>query len=166
MWRYTCATQLTNAVLVLDTVVGGNGQRTWKCTYSGGAFWLSGTGPWANGDPAYPGTFDSYVEFETQIYVGGVVVGVTTTVQTMAHFADYPTTCLEYSISSGQRVGTTDLAQVEPPNYPPFLQAGTCTPVMPQGAWWNMNGLTITITSGCVVPARASTWGALKTLYR
>lgn len=164
VWKYTCATQLTNALLLLDTVDGnGNGQRTWKCTYSGGTLWLSGTGPWANGDPDYPGVFDSYVEFETHIFSGGVEVGATTTVQTLAHFDNYPTICMEYSISSGQRVGT---GAAEPPNYPSLLQAGTCLPVAPLGAWWNMNGLTITITSGCVTPTRTTTWGSLKTLYR
>jgi hypothetical protein len=167
VWRYICATQLTNAVLILDTVDGsGNGQRTWKCTYSGGTFWLSGTGPWANGDPDYPGVFDSYVEFETVLYSGGIEIGAVTIVQASAHFDNYPTICMSYGIGSGQRVGTTALGQVEPPNYPPFLQAGTCAPVMPEGAWWNMNGVTLSITSGCAVPTRPSTWGAVKTLYR
>jgi hypothetical protein len=167
VWRYHCATQLTNAVLIQDNLdANGNGQRTWKCTYSGGTFWLSGTGPWANGDPDYPGVFDSYIEFETEIYANWIVVGAVTNVQASAHFDNYPTVCMTYGIGSGQRVGTTDLGQVEPPTYPPFLQAVTCAPIMPQGAWWNMNGVTLVITSGCTVPTRASTWGALKTLYR
>ena len=165
VWRYTCATQLTDATLVLDTVDGnGNGQRTWKCTYSGGTFWLSGTGPWANGDPDYAGVFDSYVEYEVQIFVGGVVVGGTTTVQTLAHFDNYPSACMEYSISSGQRVGTGPAGP--PAAYPPFLQNVSCLPVAPQGAWWNMNGMTLTITSNCATPAKTSTWGSVKALYR
>lgn len=167
VWRYNCASQLTNSVLLLDTVDGsGNGQRLWKCTYSGGTFWLSGTGPWANGDPDYPGVFDSYVEFETVIYSGGVPVGAVTNVQASAHFTNYPTACMSYSISSGQRVGTTDLGQVEAPNYPPFLQSGTCAPVAPLGAWWNMNGMTLSISSGCETGSRSTSWGTIKTLYR
>jgi hypothetical protein len=166
VWRYTCATQLTNAVMILDTVDGsGNGQRTWKCTYSGGVFWLSGTGPWAGGDADYPGVFDSYIEYETEMYAGGIVIGVVTTVQTAAHFDNYPRSCMEYSISNGVRLGTTDLGQVEPAGYPPFLQAGTCAPVMPQGAWWNMNGMTLRIT-GCEVPVQQAAWGDIKSLYR
>ncbi len=164
VWKYICATQLTNAALIMDTVDGnGNGQRVWKCTYSGGTFWLSGTGPWANGDADYPGVFDTYVEFETELYFGGVVVGATTTVQASAHFDNYPTICMSYGIGSGQRVGT---GAVEAPNYPPFLAAGTCLPVAPLGAWWNMNGVTLAITTGCATPTQQTTWGALKTLYR
>jgi len=166
VWRYICATQPLDAVLVSDNVVGGNGQKVWKCTYAGGTFWLSGTGPWANGDPDYPGVFDSYVEYETQIWVGGIVVGATTVVQAMAHFDNYPVACMSYNISSGQRVGTTDLGQVEPASYPPFLQATTCDPVAPLGAWWNMNGMTLVITADCSVPTKPTTWGAIKTLYR
>lgn len=166
VWRYTCATQLTDAVLIQDNVDGsGNGQRTWMCTYSGGTFWLSGTGPWAGGDPDYPGVFDSYIEYETEMYAGGVVIGVVTNVQTIAHFDNYSETCMDYSISNGVRLGSTDLGQVEPANYPPFMQAGTCLPVAPQGAWWDMNGMTLRIT-GCEVSVQESAWGKVKTLYR
>lgn len=165
-WRYTCGTQLTNGVLILDTVNGsGNGNRTTACTYVGGIFWLNGTGPWANGDASYPGHFDSYVEYETVQYVNWVPVSAVTNVQSSAHFDSYPTTCLAFSIANGVRVGTTDLGDVKPPNYPDLLDPA-CNPTRTLGAWWNMMSVTISITSGCATPARTSTWGSLKALYR
>jgi hypothetical protein len=165
-WKYTCGTQVADGVVTFDAVDGfGNGNRTTRCTYTGGVFWLSGSGPWANGDASYPGHFDSYVEYETVQYMGGVPVAAVTNVQTTAHFDAYPAQCMSFSIANGSRVGTTDLGNVMPPNFPDLLDPG-CNPTATLGAWWNMNSLTISITPGCVTPTRASTWGSLKAAYR
>ena len=163
-WRYTCGTMITNGVLLLDTVNGsGNGNRTTLCIYVGGVFWLSGTGPWANGDVNYPGHFDSYVEYETVQYVNWVPIAAITNVQASAHFDDYPLTCIAFTIANGVRVGTTDLGGVEPANYPAFLTPA-CAPTMTNGAWWNMQALTISIL-GCETPVEPSTWGSIKARY-
>ncbi len=165
-WRYTCGTQLSNGVLTLDTVNGlGNGNRTFACTYTGGVFWLNGTGPWANGDPDYPGHFDSYVEYETIQYMNWVPIAAVTNVQTTAHFDAYPAQCMSFSISNGSRVGTTDLGNVKPPGYPDLLDP-TCAPTRTLGAWWNMTSLTISITATCSTPTAPRTWGSVKVLYR
>ena len=151
-WRYTCGTQLTNGGVVFDGVVGGNGNRITACTYTGGIFWLSGTGPWANGDASYPGHFDTYVEYESVQYVGGIPIAATTTVASSAHFG-------------GTRVGTTVLGNVMPAYYPAML-APDCSPSMVDGAWWTMNSLTITINATCATAAKKSSWGAIKAIYR
>lgn len=165
-WKYTCGTQASDAVLVLDAVDGfGNGNRTWKVTYTGGTFWLAGTGPWANGDAAYPGHFDAYAEYETVQYVGGVAVAAVTNLQTTAHFDAYPVTCVAFSIANGSRVGTTANGDVLPPNWPALLDA-SCGATRTQGAWWNMTSVTLSLQNGCVTGANRSTWGALKSLYR
>ncbi len=165
-WRYTCGTQVSNGVVTYDNVdVNGNGNRTIACTYVGGVFWLGGSGPWANGDAEYPGHFDSYVEYETVTYLGGMPVAAVTNVQTTAHFDAYPSTCMSFSIANGSRVGTTDLGGVMPASYPAMLDAA-CNPTRTLGAWWNMSSMTISILSGCATPTRPSTWGSLKAAYR
>jgi hypothetical protein len=166
-WRYTCGTQVSNGVVMYDAVnpSTGNGTRMIACTYTGGIFWLSGTGPWANGDASYPGHFDTYVEFETVQYVNWVAIGSTTTVQSSAHFDAYPQACLAFGIAGGTRMGTTVLGQVMPSYYPAMLDAA-CSPTMVDGAWWTMSGLTITINAACATPTKHSSWGALKAIYR
>jgi hypothetical protein len=165
VWRYTCGTQLSDGVLILDTVdANGNGNQTTACTYVGGVFWLSGSGPWANGDADYPGHFDSYVEYETVQYSNFVPISAVTNVQSTAHFDNYPTVCMGFSIANGTRVGTTDLGDVFPPNYPAMLDPN-CDPTRTEGAWWDMTSITITLTPDCATPTEASTWGALKAMY-
>jgi hypothetical protein len=58
-WHYWCATEASDASLLIDNVNGsGNGNRTYMKTFEGGYIWLSGTGPWGNGDSNYPGLLD------------------------------------------------------------------------------------------------------------
>lgn len=166
-WRYWCATTSAPGDLLTDTVDGsGNGSRTYRKVFVGGSIWLSGSGPWANGDADYPGTIDSYVEYETVHFFGGVEVNAVTNVQATAHFDAYPASCMTFYVSNGVRIGSTDLGGSLPPDYPGFLSAGACAPNMPNGAWWNMMTMTLSVTQGCATPVEASTWGAIKTLYR
>jgi hypothetical protein len=166
VWKYTCGTMLSPGVLIGGYVnAQGNGNRTYLCTYTGGTFWLSGTGPWANGDPDYPGVFDSYVEYETVQYSNWVPISAITNVQSAAHFNNYETFCMGFSIANGSRVGTTDLGNVMPPNFPALLDP-TCAPTRALGAWWDFTSITITLTPDCATPAKSSTWGSLKAIYR
>jgi hypothetical protein len=165
-WRYWCGTEMTAGVLLVDNVNAlGNGNRTYMKTFIGGYIWLSGAGPWANGDADYPGFIDNYSEFETIQYLNWVPVGAVTNVQAIAHFTNYPSACMTFYVSNGTRIGTTDLGGVKPPDYPDFLAAGTCAPTLTLGAWWNMNSMTLTI-AGCQVPVEKTTWGTLKSSYR
>ena len=166
VWMYTCGTELTPGVQISGYVnAQGNGNRTFMKTYSGGIFWLSGTGPWANGDPDYAGVFDSYVEFETVQYSNWVPVSAVTNVQAAAHFDNYPTLCMGFSIGNGVRVGTTDLGNVMPPNYPALIDPA-CNPTRTLGAWWDFFSISISLTPDCATPAKPSTWGSLKAIYR
>ncbi len=163
-WRYFCSTILIAPVLLVDNVDGnGNGNRTYMKTFSGGYIWLSGTGPWANGDPDYPGVIDNYTEFETIQYVNWVEVAAVTNVQATAHFDNYPTACMNFAIGNGSLVGSTDLGDLFPGDYPDFLDPN-CTATRSLGAWWDMFTITLTIT-GCTTPVQESTWGAVKSLY-
>jgi hypothetical protein len=166
-WRYSCATEAAPAVITSDNVdVYGDGNRTYKKTFVGGTIWLSGTGPWAGGDASYPGVIDSYIEYETIQYYGGVPVAAITNVQANAHFDAYPATCMTFYVSNGTKVGSTDDAMTRPASYPAFLEAGTCAPTAPYGAWWDMSSMTLTVSRGCATPAQTTTWGTLKTRYR
>lgn len=166
-WYYRCATTTAPAVMLTNTVdANGNGNRTYMKQFVGGQIWLSGTGPWANGDADYPGDIDSYTEFETVQYANFVPVAAVTNVQATAHFAAYPNDCMAFQVSNGVEVGSTALGGTKPADYPDFLTAGTCAPTAPEGAWWNFLTMTLSITSGCTTPARPSSWGALKAIYR
>jgi hypothetical protein len=165
-WRYTCGRQLTPAILLFDAVNGsGNGNRTYMCTFTGGTIWMSGAGPWGNGDPSYSGPIDTYKEFETIQYSGGAVVGSVTNVQAVAHFDGYPASCVAFAISNGTLVGGTAFGGTLPANYPGLLDGSTCAATMTHGAWWNMCGITLSL-SNCATPAKVGSWGSLRKLYR
>ena len=166
VWRYTCGTAVVPPTLLFSTVnAQGNGNSTYMMPYAGGIFWLSGSGPWANGDPDYPGVFDSYVEYETIQYANWVPYAAVTNVQSAAHFNNYPTLCMGFSIGNGSRVGTTDLGNVMPPDYPALIDP-SCAPTRTLGAWWDFTSISITLTPDCATPTKSSTWGTLKALYR
>jgi len=167
MWTYTCGSILFPPTLLMDTVnpVTGTGSRTYMKTFIGGWIWLSGTGPWGNGDPGYAGPIDSYVEFETIQYVIWVRTHVVTNVQAQAHFNNYPQTCLAFSVANGVEIGSTDFGQVKPASYPDFLLQTSCVPGAPHGSWWDMITISLVI-SGCNVPSEDHTWGSVKQLYK
>ena len=165
-WRYQCATTSAPALMLTNTVnASGFGNRTYMKQFVGGTIWLSGAGPWANGDADYPGIIDSYTEFETIQYENFLPVAAVTNVQATAHFVNYPSACMTFAVSNGTEVGSTALGGTKPADYPDFLDAG-CAPAAPEGAWWNMLTMTLSVSSGCATPARPATWGALKALYR
>lgn len=165
-WRYSCATELAAGILLVDTVNGsGFGNRTYMKTFVGGTIWLSGTGPWANGDTDYPGVIDSYKEFETIQYQNWQPVGAVTNVQATAHFDNYPADCLAFQVSNGVLVGSTDFGMTKPSGYPDFIAAGTCAPGLTLGAWWNMITMTLSIGQ-CTVSTEPADWSSMKTLYR
>jgi hypothetical protein len=163
-WRYWCATESGNGMLLVNTVdANGNGNRTYMNTFNGGYIWLSGTGPWANGDPDYPGVIDHYVEFETITYSNWVPIAAVTNVQATAHFNNYPAQCMTFYIGNGSRVATTELGDPVPSNYPPFLDP-SCGATRTQGASWNFFTITLTIAN-CTVGTHETNWGAIKSMY-
>lgn len=164
-WRYWCATEAANGVLLVNTVNGsGNGNRTYMKTFPGGYIWLSGTGPWANGDPDYPGVIDSYVEFETITYQNWVPIAAVTNVQAQAHFDNYPELCMSFYIGNGTRMTTTELGQPVPANYPALLDP-SCAATRSLGAAWDFTSITLSIV-GCNVSTKESTWGGIKSIYK
>ena len=164
MWRYSCGTLAGDAVLLTDNVdVNGNGNKTWMKTFVGGTIWLSGAGPWGNGDAEYSGPILSYVEFETVQYSEFQRVAAVTSVQATASFDGYEGGCVAFQVANGTEVGATDLGMTPPADYPAFL-FDNCVDGAPEGAWWNMTSITLSI-NWCAVPARDQSWGAMKSKF-
>jgi len=163
-WHYWCSTEAANGVLLINNVnSSGNGNRTYMKTFNGGYIWLSGSGPWANGDPDYPGIISSYTEFETITYSNWVPVAAVTNVQALATFDAYPGQCMTFYIGNGSRVSTTELGDPVPANYPPFLDPN-CNATRTEGACWDFFTVTLSIAD-CAVGTEDATWGGIKSLY-
>ena len=164
-WRYWCATELLDAVLLVNNVnpTTGNGNRTYMKTFTGGYIWLSGSGPWANGDPDYYGVIDSYTEFETISYTNWVPIAAVSNVQAIAHFDDYPETCMTFYIGNGTRMASTEVGDPVPPNYPDLLDPD-CDATRTEGAFWDFTSVTLSI-HGCETAVDETTWGAIKSLH-
>jgi len=163
-WRYWCSTEAGDAVMLTNTVnANGNGNRTYMKTFSGGYIWLSGTGPWANGDPEYTGVIDSYYEFETIQYSNWLPIAAISNVQAIAHFDNYPEQCMTFYIGNGARIATTEIGEILPADYPDLLDPN-CDPTRTEGAAWDFFNVTLSIT-GCQTSTEESTWGAIKSIY-
>ena len=164
-WRYWCGTESSPGVLLIDNVnTSGNGNRTYMKTFDGGYIWLSGTGPWANGDPDYYGTIDSYTEFETIQYTNWVPIAAVTNVQATVHFDNYPEQCMAFSIGNGSRVASTEIGETIPANYPDLLDP-SCNATRTEGAAWDFFTVTLSIT-GCAVGTEDASWGSIKSMYQ
>jgi hypothetical protein len=163
-WRYWCGTLMSDGAVLTDNVdANGNGNRTYMKTFVGGYIWLSGAGPWANGDADYPGTIDTYVEFETVTYEEFVAVAAVTNVQATAHFDNYTDACMTFYIGNGSLVASTDLGDAIPANYPDLLDT-SCDATRTHGAAWDFFTVTLSI-AGCTTPVNETTWGAVKSMY-
>lgn len=165
-WSYSCGVVETEPVLISDNVnATGTGSRTYEKTFVGGTIWLSGTGPWANGDPEYSGPILSYVEYETIQYVGFVRVHAVTNVTAVAQIDGYNDACMSFTVGNGVEIGSTDFGDPVPTDYPDMLEAYTCNPISSNGAWWDMLTLSLYIDS-CTVSTETTSWGNLKSIYR
>lgn len=165
-WGYSCGVIESAPVLISDFVnVNGTGSRTYEKRFVGGSIWLSGTGPWGNGDAEYTGPILNYVEYETIQYVNWVRVHAVTNVTAAAAIEGYGDTCLSFTVGNGVEIGSTDFGNPVPATYPTMLEAYTCDSIGANGAWWDMMTLVLYI-DGCAVSDEASDWGTVKSLYR
>lgn len=158
-WQILCP-QVTSVVLLVDLVVGGNGQRIYQITYAGGTIVLGGAGPWAGGDAQYVGVIDTYSEFRTVQYAGGIVVGSVSNHNVSAHLQGYASSCMTWGIGNGAWLGNGPV----PAGFPDYRD-GSCNPGPVEGHYGNFTDLTLSVT-GCPVSTEQSTWGAVKAIYR
>ena len=76
-------------------------------------------------------------------------------------------TCFEMAIANGELVGHTPVGY--PPAvgpFPPFHGPSDCDLTGSHGTYWDVHDITLILYGPCVVPAKPSTWGMIKTLYR
>ena len=162
-WSYSCGVLTSSSVLTDFVNAYGNGNRTYMKVFTGGTIWLSGTGPWGNGDPYYSGPITDYVEFETVQYTNFMPVAAVTNVQAIAMFDGYPDQCMAFSVANGVFMGDTDMGPL-PADFPAFLDAN-CGATGTLGAWWEMMSMTLSI-AGCAVSNEDMSFSEIKTMYR
>jgi len=152
----------------------GNGHLTWRSTYRGGTFWLSGAGAWGGGDPFYTGIVYDYVHTTTMQYLNWQIVGYDTNAQLKGLF-DYYESCIMLTIANATLVG---MDGVPPADYPVLKHGGPSGPtfgpgttdvcedaVDVHGEWGDVHSITLVINN-CGLATQPTSWGAVKSLYR
>jgi hypothetical protein len=166
-WQVLCPVLADDPVLLENTVDEyGNGHMKWRTEYSGGKFWLSGAGPWANGDPYYDGTLTYYAHTTVIQFEAGQQVGYNTTAQLQGYFDAYGEKCIDLTIANAASEG---IDGVPPAGYP-VLKDGSvneCDDAAPDvvGEWGSVTSIFMYIT-GCATATEESSWGAIKSIYR
>lgn len=167
-WEVRCPILALPPELLEDTVDEfGNGHLVYRSVYTGGEYWLIGTGAWGGGDPDYTGYLEHYVHTTTMQIAGGELVGYNTNAQMTGRFYGYQETCMQLTIANASGVG---FGGVPPADYPPLKDGatGTCEDPDPSvvGEWGIVWSITM-IIQGCEPTATEETsWGTIKSLYR
>lgn len=167
-WHWYCPWIAAAPVLQLNTVNGaGNGLKVWKVTYSGGYCWIDGAGPWAGGDASYLANVVSWTATVTETYANFQEVGTIRNQNARAIFTGYTEECMSLAVSNVEKLGDTTGGPLAA-DYPDFwdwigcLNIGTAGP----GEWGDVDSITYTIAGCEPLAVKASSWGAVKSLYR
>lgn len=164
-WSYQCGVVVNDPVLISDFVgATGTGSRTYAKTFVGGTIWLSGNGPWGNGEMEYTGPILSYVEYETIQYVNWERTHAVTNVSATASLEGFSNSCLAFTVGNGVEIGSTDFGTPVPSDFPAMLD-GSCNETDALGAWWDLTTLSLYIDS-CIVSSEETTWDSVKSFYR
>jgi hypothetical protein len=161
-WRvWGMAIDAAGAVLVGSSVDAfGNGWMDYSTNYTGGQFWLAGSGPWGDGVTHLTGPLTGYNVSTRITLVGGQQVGATSNVYFTGSFSNCPAgnNCvIQYTIANAIRVWMTGGGTM-PANYPGFLCGA--------GSGELFDACCIQTSIQCAVPEDASSWGTIKSLYR
>jgi hypothetical protein len=167
-WWWYCPWQILAPQILVDTVVGGTGQKIWRLTYTGpGICWLNGTGePWDGGDASYTAFVDLWIVILTETYLGGNIVGSIRTTSAQATFQGFNNECMSLTVQNQVWLGDTN-GGPKPADYPMFLDWAVCSPPgLQAGEWGTISQITYSILGCEVVGTEETTWGAVKTRYR
>ncbi len=162
-WEVSCAVIATPPVLLDEQMdEGGNGHRTFRTTYTGGTFWLSGSGPWGTGDESYGGGIAYYSHTTTYQYENSVLVSYVVNVQLAGYFEGYGR-CMQLTIANAVPSG----AGTQTRAYPVFLDggAGCVEATSIPGEWGEVHSITLVVLN-CNTAVSCGSWGTLKSLYR
>ncbi|MFA5070556.1 MAG: hypothetical protein WC528_04725 [Patescibacteria group bacterium] len=139
--------------------VYGNGWIDYATNYTGGQFWLSGTGSWGSGATDYTGLVTYFNVAARVTYVAGSPVGVTSNILLMGTFDNCTHCQIQYAISNALLVWQTGYPTVMLADYPPFLCGAASGELF--------DACCIVAKIFCQPTAvDESTWGAIKSLYR
>lgn len=164
-WSYQCGVMVSDPVLIVDMVgATGTGSRTYMKSFVGGTIWLSGTGPWGNGETEYAGPILDYVEYETIQYVNWVRTHAVSNVSATAQIEGFSESCVAFSVGNGVEMGSTDFGDPIPTDYPVMLDEN-CDPTVALGSWWDLMTISMYIDD-CVVSSDPTTWDTIKSFYR
>lgn len=169
-WHWYCPWISVPPVLLVNTVNGaGNGQKTWRVTYTGGYCWLDGGSSctWNGGDASYMANITVWIAIVTETYQNFVEVGTVRNHNAQGTFTLYGGKCMDLSISNVEKRGDTNGGPL-PANYPDFWSWFVCNNVgtAGPGEWGDVDSITFTIRNCGGVSTAAVTWGAVKSLYR
>jgi hypothetical protein len=167
-WELWCASITAQPMFVSDVRDSTeSGEVVWTTSYTGGQFWLSGTGPWANpGSTDFTGSIDVMFATTTYLYTNGALTGVVSQTSISGDFdpADWSGWRIECTFNDVTFIGSTDLGP-KPGEYPAFM-ASDCGPWMAgTGAWGNVANIEIRIYDGALTPVKEATWGEIKAMY-
>ncbi len=149
------------AILLNDSVVAGDGSRTYLTNYDGGQFWLTKDHTWGDGLIDLVGQIHNYQVIATVTYEGGAAVGATSNITFSGTFDSCPSMndCeLRFAIANAMLIWRSGSPTAMPLNYPPFLCGAN------GGELFDVCCITLDIL--CAVDDEPTTWGSLKALYR
>lgn len=137
----------------------GNGWIDYVTNYSGGSFWLAGTGVWGDGSTDYSGAV-TYFNVSARVnFNGWQPVGVTSNITMAGTFTECGHCAIDYAIENAMLIWQTGYPTAMPANYPPFLCSAT------SGELFDVCCILMKIHCN-PVSTDQSTWGAIKSLYR
>lgn len=156
-WWMRCA---SSPGYTVNNQLDGNGTGViiYSSTFTGGRFHFE-PGPWAAA--AVEGNLTSVTTNTTVQYVNFAPVASVVNGHATGMFDGG--CALTFVIANGVGVCETPYCPVKPADYPAFLDPN-CDPTRMYGTWGNV--ITITMNIDCATPARPTTWGQLKTIYR
>jgi hypothetical protein len=137
----------------------GNGWIDYQTNYTGGQFWMSGSGPWGSGGGDFTGTVTYYNVGARVNYLHGQPIGVTSNIYMTGAFDDCPNCAIEYAISNALSVWQTGAPGPMPANYPSFLCSAAA------GELFDVCCVVAKVYCSPIA-TKSSTWGIIKELYR
>lgn len=162
-WRIFCPFIANVTTLYYNDLGGGTIIAGYLIEYVGGNVWLSGSGPWGGGDPAYTGSVTQYRETRNVQIIAGTLTGIDSDHSVNADIDGYQE-CVTFGIGNSEWFGTTTTHGPKPADFPAFLDAN-CGATGTAGHWGSATDLTLTVFS-CTVSTQDESWGAVKALYR
>jgi hypothetical protein len=165
-WYIECPEVCVAPLLIVDTVISGNGFQIWQSQYCGGELWLNADNgePWSNGESEYVVEIDNLTQITTIQFVGGAPVAWITDMNMLGLLPDFGGDCIDLFLSNTERIGDTESGTF-PADYPGLVAGADCD-AADVGSAWNVHDITMSIIGPCGTPVEPVSWGEIKNVYR